>query len=346
MPRAKALSASSPLQSSAVLLIVTLLMATLLVCALVGCQPAASTTSAPVASGPFTIVSTCGMVTDIVQQVAGDRAQVIGLMGPGVDPHLHKPTRADVDQLQNADVVFYVGLMLEGRMSDLLLRVARKNEAVFAVTEGIDESYLREPPEFEGHFDPHVWMDIEAWSACVQFVADSLSSFDPDGADVYRENAKRYRDQLAELNSYVQTSISSIPADQRVLITAHDAFGYFSRAYDIEVRSVQGLSTESSAAVDDINKLVDFIVERKVKSIFVESSVSEKNIEAIIEGAGHKGWQVGIGGKLYSDAMGAPDTYRGTYVGMMDHNATVITRALGGEAPAGGWQSQLAESPE
>ena len=201
----------------------------------IGCNREAASTAASASArepGRYTIVATCGMVTDIVRQVAGDRAEVVGLMGEGVDPHLYKPIRSDVDQLTKADVVFYVGLMLEGRMSDLLLKVARKNKAVYAVTEGIDESYLREPPEFEGHFDPHVWMDVGAWSKCVEFVAQSLSEFDPDGEPAYCENAAQYREKLADLHRYIEGSISSIPEEQRVLITAHDAFGYFARAED------------------------------------------------------------------------------------------------------------------
>ncbi len=292
-------------------------------------------------TGKYTIVTTCGMVTDIVDQVAGDRANVVGLMGTGVDPHMHKPGRSDIDWLTKADVIFYSGLMLEGKMTDLFSKMSKEKRPVYAVTAGVDKAYLREPPEFEGHFDPHVWMDVSAWSECVAFVAETLGTYDPSSAAVYQANAERYREQLQSLEQYVRQSIQTIPADQRVLITAHDAFGYFGRAYGIEVRSVQGLSTESAAAVDDINRLVDFIVNHKITAIFVESSVSSKNIEAIIEGAAHRGWQVETGGELYSDAMGPPGSYEGTYIGMIDHNATVITRALGGDAPARGWQDKL-----
>lgn len=289
----------------------------------------------------FTIVTTCGMVTDIVRKVAGDHATVIGLMNEGVDPHLYKPTRNDVRQLMSADVVFYSGLMLEGRMGDAFTQIGRQGKPVFAVTEGLSEDKLREPPEFAGHWDPHVWMDPSLWSECVQFVANSLGDFDPSHRADYERNAAAYREQLAELDRYARTAIASIPESQRLLITAHDAFGYFSRAYDIPVLSAQGLSTESEASVDDINRLVATIVERKVQAIFVESSVPKDNIQAIVEGAADHGWQVRIGGSLFSDAMGAPGSYEGTYVGMIDHNATVIARSLGGEVPAGGWQGKL-----
>lgn len=316
-----------------------------------GCNDAAAppgdiaqTTLARQHSGdyPYTIVTTCGMVTDIVKNVAGDRAAVIGLLGEGVDPHLYKPTRNDVKALMEADVVFYSGLVLEGRMTDALMRVARTGKPVFAVSEGIDEDFLLEPPEFAGHPDPHVWMDVSAWSEAVAFVAEALAEYDPAGAESYRGNAEVYRGQLRQLDQYVRDVIGTISQPRRVLITAHDAFGYFSRAYDIPVRSVQGLSTESEAGVDDINRLVDYIVENQIKAIFVETSVSAKNIQAVVEGAANKGWRVEIGGELFSDAMGPPGTYEGTYIGMIDHNATTIAGALGGDAPPRGMQGKLA----
>ncbi len=292
-------------------------------------------------SYPYQIVTTCGMVTDIVRQVAGDKATVTGLMGEGVDPHLYKPTRNHVGELMGADVVFYSGLMLEGRMGDNFASLKKSGKPVYAVTAGIDPGYLREPPEFKGHFDPHVWMDVNAWSECVAFVATTLGNFDIANADLYLTNAESYRNELAKLDEYARKSIATIPEDRRVLVTAHDAFGYFSRAYVIEVRSVQGLSTESEAAVQDINNLVNFIVEKKIPAIFVESSVSVKNMQAIIEGAAQQKWVVKIGGELFSDAMGKPGTYEGTYMGMIDHNVTIITRALGGQAPESGLQGKL-----
>ncbi|MBC8354232.1 MAG: zinc ABC transporter substrate-binding protein [Planctomycetes bacterium] len=318
-----------------------------------GCNPASEpgvivagdstgvTSDSPPVTYPYGIVATCGMVKDIVREVAGDKAEVKGLMGEGVDPHLYKPTRNDVKQLMGADVVFYSGLSLEGRMADNFTSLARNGKPVYPITEEIDPDFLREPPEFLGHFDPHVWMDVSAWSECVAFIAKALGEYDTANADFYITNAVAYREELSKLDAYAKQSIATIPENRRVLITAHDAFGYFARAYKIEVRSVQGLSTESQAAVRDINNLVEFIVEKKIPSIFVESSVSEKNVRSIIEGAGQQGWEVKIGGELFSDAMGSPDSYEGTYIGMMDHNVTVITRALGGEAPESGLNGKL-----
>jgi len=283
------------------------------------------------------------MVTDIVRAVVGNRAEITPLMGPGVDPHLYKPTRGDVKRLIEADVVVYSGLMLEGRMSETFTQVARKGKTVFAVTEGLDHGRLREPPEFAGHYDPHVWMDVTLWSECVDYIAKMLAEYDPPHAGEYQQNAAKYRESLKGLDEYVHRVIQSIPEDRRVLVTAHDAFGYFSQAYGIEVRSVQGVTTESEAGVQDVNNLVEFLVERKIPAIFVESSVNSKNIEAVVEGCRARGVTVKIGGELFSDALGPAGHYTGTYVGMIDANATRIARALGGEVPSDGYQGLLSD---
>lgn len=312
----------------------------LIIAALVLLAPAAPAASKLLPAN-YNIVTTCGMVTDIVREVAGDKARVTGLMGEGVDPHLYKPMRDDVAKLLQADVVFYSGLMLEGRMTDTFLKIARKGTPVFPVTELLDEKYLLEPEEFAGHTDPHVWMDVAGWMEAVKVVARSLAEVDTANAAYYEQNARRYSAELSKLHDYAKRSIASIPQAHRVLVTAHDAFNYFGRAYDIEVRGIQGISTESEAGVSDINKLVDFLVERKVPAIFVESSVSDKNIKALVEGCQSRGHRVTIGGTLYSDAMGPAGTYAGTYLGMIDHNVTTITRALGGQAPVGGLNGRL-----
>lgn len=291
---------------------------------------------------PYRVVATVGMVADIVRQVAGDRAQVANIIGEGVDPHLYKPTRNDIAALQAADVVFYSGLLLEGKMADALVQLARRGKPVFAVTELVEDKYLLEPPAMQGHYDPHVWMDVSAWARAVEAVARSLAEFDRPGAADYLANAKRYQAELEQLDAYVRKVIASIPARQRVLITAHDAFNYFGRAYDIEVRGIQGISTESEAGLEDINRLVDFIVQREIQAVFVETSVADRNVKALIEGARARGRTVRIGGSLFSDAMGPAGSYEGTYIGMLDHNATTIARALGGTAPPRGMHGRLA----
>jgi len=310
------------------------LAAVVLVAILPGCRPVEP-------NQRLTIVTTVGMVTDIVRQVVGDNAEVIGLIGEGTDPHTHALTRNDVKQLNSADIVFYVGLQLEGKMDGQLQRLAERGRKIFAVTDAIDKQELRQDAQFGSHPDPHVWMDVSIWNRCVKFVADTMAAQDPEHADQYQANAGTLQTQLESLHDYVGDVIASVPQQQRVLVTAHDAFGYFSRAYDIEVRSIQGISTDSQAGINDINRLVDFVVQRKIAAIFVESSVPRRHVEAVIDGAKDKNWEVRIGGELYSDAMGQPGQYQGTYMGMIDHNATTITRALGGEAPQNGHRDRL-----
>ena len=286
------------------------------------------------------ITCTIGMITDICRQVVGDRAEVTGIIGQGVDPHLYQATRADVALIARADLVFYNGLMLEGKMADALMKVGRKRP-VYAVTELLDKQVLLEPPEFRGHYDPHVWMDPLLWKKATEMVAETLAEIDPPNADDYRADYSRYAERLDRLHEYTRRSLATIPKERRVLVTAHDAFNYFARAYDLQVEGIQGISTESEAGIADINRLVRLLVDRDIGAVFVESSVSDKNVRALVEGAAAKGHDVVIGGTLFSDAMGAPGTYEGTYIGMIDHNVTTVTRALGGRAPERGMQGKL-----
>ncbi len=288
------------------------------------------------------IVTTIGMVTDIVRQVAGSRANVTGLMKEGVDPHLYQPTRDDNNAIKEADVIFYSGLQLEtSRMQQEFDRQEKNGVPVFAVTDGISQAYFHKPPEFEGHYDPHVWGNPAAWSLCAGYVGQALAAYDPDHAEEYQANTKAYQAKLAELSKYAKDAMASIPKEKRVLITAHDAFGYFSCAFEIPVKSAQGVSTESEAGVNDVINLVELIVQRKIQAIFVESSVNPKTMTAIKEGVTKQGHSVAIGGELFSDAMGPAGTYEGTYIGMIDHNATTIARALGGKVPERGMQGLL-----
>ncbi|NNF44929.1 MAG: zinc ABC transporter solute-binding protein [Phycisphaerales bacterium] len=314
--------------------------------ALAGCDRApASAGSAPAphaGDGPYRIVCTVGMIADIVRAIAGDRAEVVNLIGEGVDPHLYLASRNDVVQLMNADVIFYNGLMLEGKMTDVLIKAARTGKPVHAVTEMLDDDRYVMNTE-QQHFDPHVWMDPRGWMKAVDAVALALADFDPPYAEMYVSNAMRYRAELERLDAYAREAFASVPEPQRVLVTAHDAFGYLGRAYDVTVRGIQGISTESDAGVRDVNELIDFIVTRRIPAVFVETSVTAENVEALVEGARHRGHEVVIGGSLFSDAMGRAGTYEGTYIGMIDHNVTTIVRALGGSAPPGGMQGRLAE---
>jgi manganese/zinc/iron transport system substrate-binding protein len=310
---------------------------------LVGCDGGGGAN--PVSGGgpdayPYKVTTTVGMITDIVRHVAGDKAEVTGIMREGVDPHLYKPTVSDIAKLQSADVVFYNGLMLEGKMGDVLVKVAKKTGQVHAVTELLDDERFVMEDQLQ-HFDPHVWMDVQGWMLAVQAVAKALGEYDPAHADFYKANADAYIVELEALDAYVKQVIGSIPRQQRVLVTAHDAFQYFGRAYDIEVRGIQGISTESEAGLKDINDLVAFLVERNIPAVFFETSVADKNVRSLVEGAKANGHNVRIGGSLFSDAMGGPGTYEGTYIGMIDHNATLIARALGGEAPERGMNGKL-----
>lgn len=301
-------------------------------------EPDAST--AP-AEPPRRVVATIGMVADIVRQVAGERAEVTALMGPGIDPHLYTPTRSDTRRMLDADAIFYNGLLLEGRMIDSIERAERAGKPVVAVTDGLSEADLLASQEYENAPDPHVWMDPTLWMKAVEHVRDTLADSDPEGEDAYRDHAGAYLQRLRELDEYAERVLSTVPERRRVLVTAHDAFGYFGRRYGYEVVGIQGISTESEAGVRDIERIVDLIVERELPAVFVESTVSERNTRALVSGARSRGHEVVVGGELFSDAMGPAGAYEGTYIGMIDHNVTTIARALGGEAPERGMSGRL-----
>ncbi len=279
------------------------------------------------ASGRLKIVTTTGMIQDAAHEIAGDRADVVALMGPGVDPHLYKATQGDLARLSGADVVFYNGLHLEGKMVEALEKLARSHH-VFAVSENIPAELLRRPPEFNGNYDPHIWFDVALWTLAVKEIGARLTAIDPEHADEYRKRTDTYVRRLDSLHHWVKTHIATIPREQRILVTAHDAFGYFGRAYDIEVRGLQGISTVSEFGLADINNLVETIVSRKVKAVFVESSVPKRSIEAVVAGVRDRNHEVRIGGTLYSDAMGAAGTAEGTYIGMVTANVRTIVEAL------------------
>lgn len=312
------------------LLIVLLLLVSLLLSA---CSPAAGESADDaLANRPIRAVATTGMITDIVQNVGGERVSVTGLMGPGVDPHLYKATESNVTTLQNADIIFYNGLHLEALLTGIFERMNDSGIRTVAVTDGLDRGSLLAPAEFAGNYDPHVWFDVSMWMSAVETVRDALVELDPEHAEQYNENAAAYLVELEALHVYVQEQAARVPADQRVLVTAHDAFNYFGRAYGFEVRGLQGISTEAEAGTADVQGLADFIAERQIPAIFVESSVPQRNIEAVQAAVQARGFNVEIGGQIFSDAMGNPGTPEGTYVGMVRHNIDTIVGALLGES--------------
>ena len=281
----------------------------------------------PQEEGLVNVVTTIGMIRDVVQNVGGDHVRVVGLMGPGVDPHLYKASEGDVRRLFRADVIFYGGLHLEARMGEVLEEMGGRTR-VRAVTDAIPRDQLLSPPEFEGAFDPHVWFDVRLWAYTVDVVAQTLAKEDPAHAADYYANAQRYQSQLAELDQYVRARAAEVPPERRVLITAHDAFNYFGRAYGFQVRGLQGISTAAEAGTADVQALAEFIATRRIPAVFVESSIPRRTIEAVQEAVRARGFEVQIGGSLYSDAMGTPGTLAGTYQGMVRHNIDTIVGAL------------------
>jgi manganese/zinc/iron transport system substrate-binding protein len=282
------------------------------------------------------------MVGDLVREIGGDRIRAETLIGEGVDPHLFRPTRADIARLLGADIIFANGHRLEGRMGDVLARAAANGKPVVMVAESLPRARLRANPEYPDVADPHLWMDPVLWAEAAGSIAPALARLLPDQANLFEANLAALRARLAALHDYGARVMASIPPRQRLLVTAHDAFGYFAARYGLEVDSIQGLSTESEANLARIEALVRSMVERRIPAVFSESSVPDRAVRALIEGAGARGQRVALGGTLFSDSMGKPGTYEGSYIGMLDHNFTTIARALGGDAPARGMHGRLA----
>lgn len=274
------------------------------------------------------VAATTGMVADLVKNVGGDHVEVTALMGPGVDPHLYKASADDVSVLSNADVIFYNGLHLEAKLGEILEKMQERGLPVHAVAEEIDPARLMQPDDYEGQYDPHIWFDLSLWVVTVDPVVEALSEVDPDNAADYAANGEAYREQLRAMHEYATGQFATIPAQQRVLITAHDAFGYMGRAYDIEVMGLQGISTASEYGLRDVERVVNTLVERGIKAVFVESSISPRSIDAVISGAAAEGHTVVKGGELFSDAMGAEGTPEGTFLGMVRHNVDTIVSSL------------------
>jgi manganese/zinc/iron transport system substrate-binding protein len=286
-----------------------------------GSEPAQS-------DGRLRVVATTNLVGDAVAIVGGEHISVASLMGPGIDPHLYKASEGDVSRMTQADAIFYGGLHLEGKMVEVFEQMESRGRKTVAVTDGIDRSLLIESQTFGGNYDPHVWFDVALWSHAVLHIGESLAELDPDNASAYRANAADYVERLDSLHVWVTETIAQIPEPVRVLVTSHDAFGYFGRAYDIEVLGLQGISTVSEAGTADVQQLAETVARRRVPALFVESSVSPRGIEAVQAAVRSRGFDVRIGGSLYSDALGDADTAEGTYIGMVRFNVATIASAL------------------
>lgn len=279
---------------------------------------------------PIRVVTTIAQIADAVENIGGEHVVVESLMGPGSDPHLYVATESDTTRLSQADIIFYNGLDLEARMERVLQQLGQQKPVV-AVGERVAQARLLDGEDEDEEFDPHIWFDVQLWMQAVEAVRDTLIEVDSERTAVYEANAAAYLAQLAELHAYVEAEIGRIPADQRVLITAHDAFRYFGRAYGLEVEGLQGISTEAEAGTADVQALANFIAENQIRAIFIETSVPDRNIEALQAAVASRGFQVEIGGELFSDAMGTPGTPEGTYIGMVRHNVDTIVAALLGE---------------
>lgn len=274
-----------------------------------------------------TIVCTTGMIGDAVKNIVGNHVEVITLMGPGVDPHLYKATQGDLKALSNADVIIYNGLHLEGKMGEIFEKLENQKNIIVA-TDGILESDYINNTDFQGAHDPHIWFDVALWNKSIQYIGGKLTALSDSLGNEFTRNTQKYTTELSLLNKTVISDVNVLDSTQRILITAHDAFGYFGRAYNFEVRGLQGISTTSEYGLKDVSDLVNYIVDQKIKAVFVESSVSERSLQAVVEGCKEKGHEVKIGGQLYSDAMGQNGTPEGTYIGMVQHNVSTIINGL------------------
>jgi manganese/zinc/iron transport system substrate-binding protein len=279
-------------------------------------------------NGKLNIVTTTTMITDLVKNIGGDNMNIQGLMGSGVDPHLYKASEGDVSKLANADLIFYGGLHLEGKLVEVFEKMGGQNIKTIAVSDALDPKTLIGSEYFASNYDPHIWFDVNNWELITSFVVKKLSEAAPEHKTVFEENGKKYLEKLKVLNQEVKATINTLPQEKRILVTAHDAFNYFGKAYGFEVVGLQGLSTATEAGVQDVQNLASFIIEKNVKAIFIESSVPKRTIEALQAAVNSKDHYVEIGGTLYSDALGNAGTAEGTYIGMFTYNVNTIVNAL------------------
>ncbi len=278
--------------------------------------------------GTIKVVTTTALIWDLVENIAGEKAETISLMGTGVDPHLYKASAGDVGKLAGADMIFYNGLHLEGKITDVLGQMRKSGIFTVGVADGIDKSLLFSLAEYEGYYDPHIWFDVTLWKKAAKVVMEAFSLYDPQNARIYRRNTESYLKELDLLQAYIQKRIATLQPERRVLITAHDAFNYFGRGYGFEVMGLQGISTDSEASVADIRNLSKTITERKIPAVFVETSISPRYMRALQASVKARGFDVEIGGSLYSDSMGSLGTEEGTYIGMFKSNVDTVVESL------------------
>lgn len=276
----------------------------------------------------FNVVTTTSMITDLVKNIGGDQIVVNGLMGAGVDPHLYKASEGDVSKLSNADLIIYNGLHLEGKLVDIFDNMKRQKINTIAISDALDKKQLIGSTLFASNYDPHIWFDVANWEKITIYVADELSKALPEHKALFQANAEKYLEKLKVLNQEIQAEIATLPIDKRRLVTAHDAFSYFGKAYQFDVVGLQGLSTATEAGVQDVQKTANYIIDHKIKAVFIESSVPRRTVEALQAAVNSKNHQIVIGGTLFSDALGNPDSPEGTYIGMFKFNVTTIVNAL------------------
>jgi manganese/zinc/iron transport system substrate-binding protein len=301
---------------------------------LLGASPSTGLFQPAAAQGKPKVLATTSIIADIAKRLAGDDFSVSALMGEGIDPHLYKASPGDMRRLYDADLILFNGLHLEGKMADVLEKIGARKPAI-AVTSSMDRAVLRQPAEFAGNYDPHVWFDVDLWKSAANEIAAALTKAAPTQSSTIATRLSSLREELSALHSWCKTEIQSVPKERRVLVTAHDAFGYFGRAYDIEVLAIQGMSTDSEASLQDINHLVQTLASRRIPAVFIESSVPQKTIQALVEGSQDHGHNVVVGGELFSDALGAAGSPEGTYIGMIKHNVKTIVAALRAEEALG-----------
>ncbi len=297
----------------------------------VGCSPRKADREE---NGKLKVVATTNLVGDLAAIIGGEAVEVTSLMGPGVDPHLYKASEGDVRRMAGAEAIFYGGLHLEGKMTDIFEQMKSRDIPTFPVTAGNPDSIYIESPNFGGNYDPHIWFDVSLWKGAASYVAGSLSELVPERGSTFQSNLVSYLTELDSLDAWVRGRTKEVPQSARVVITSHDAFGYFGRAYGYEVRGLQGISTAAEAGAGDVQDLAAFVASNRIPAMFVESSVPARGIEAVREAVRSRGFDVRIGGNLFSDALGAPDTPEGTYVGMFRHNVNTIVDALKGGSPS------------